>query len=221
MDVNHQLTLLGARYKNEPYTITALIPETSESAALLPQDIIEHRNLYVQLPDTLPTRVAELAATITEPVDSPYEKALLLEAYLRNNHTYDLSVDYLPAGKDFVDYFLFEQQKGYCTYFASSLSILLRKLDIPTRYVEGFRMPNTATNGLYEVAFADGHAWVEAYFDGRGWIILEPTPGANVLNLPKDMAIATDYSAIDLYDIENERAYLTQMKTELQGDREF
>ena len=32
----------------------------------------------------------------------------------------------MPEGYDFVDYFLFHGQEGYCTYFATAMAIMLR-----------------------------------------------------------------------------------------------
>ncbi|MBN2899149.1 MAG: transglutaminase domain-containing protein [Clostridia bacterium] len=212
VDYNGQVTLLGARYKDEAYTINAIRPEASENASLIPESIRFYREEYVQLPENLPERIYILASEITASADTPYDKALAINDYLKNNYTYTLTTEFLPAGEDFVDHFLFVEKRGYCTYFASSLSILLRTLDIPTRYVEGFRMPTDDDNGTYEIPFSNGHAWVEAYFDGRGWITLEPTPGMQTPENPHDIRSIDHASATDIYDLDMERAYFMDMK---------
>ena len=51
---------------------------------------------------------------------------------------YTLEPGKLPDGKDFVDYFYTETKKGYCSHYASTATIMLRMMGIPTRYVEGY-----------------------------------------------------------------------------------
>lgn len=51
---------------------------------------------------------------------------------------YDLSPGKLPKGKDFVNYFLYENKKGFCTHYASAATVILRAMGVPTRYVEGY-----------------------------------------------------------------------------------
>ncbi len=78
---------------------------------------------------------------------------------------------------DAVEYFLFEQKRGYCEQFSSSLAVMARSLGIPARvatgYVSGEYNPFT---GLYEVKASDAHAWVEVYFPRYGWSTFDPTP---------------------------------------------
>ena len=52
--------------------------------------------------------------------------------------TYDLAPGKLPKGKDFVEYFLYKNKKGYCSHYASSAAVILRAMGVPTRYVEGY-----------------------------------------------------------------------------------
>lgn len=51
---------------------------------------------------------------------------------------YDLQPGTLPWGKDFVEYFLNENRKGYCVHFASAGAVILRAMGVPARYVEGY-----------------------------------------------------------------------------------
>ncbi len=80
---------------------------------------------------------------------------------------------------DTVEYFLFEQRRGYCEQFASSLAVMACSIGIPARvatgYVPGEYNPFT---GLHEVRANDAHAWVEVYFPGYGWSTFDPTPGS-------------------------------------------
>ncbi len=127
------------------------------------------------LPDSLPERVRQLAGKITAGAANDYEKARAIEAYLSANYTYTLTPGVFDKSRDFVDQFLFENQRGYCTYFATAMAVLLRCEGIPARYVEGYVLPPSKTGDAYQVTNRQGHAWAEAYFEGMGWLEFEPT----------------------------------------------
>ena len=130
---------------------------------------------YLSLPKDLPKRVYELANEITKDCQNDYDKLLAIQAYLRQ-YPYILNPGGVPEDKDFVDYFLFEGQKGYCTYFASAMAVMSRCIGIPSRYVEGFLIkPDSKKN--YAVLGSNAHSWTEVYLNGFGWIVMEATPG--------------------------------------------
>jgi transglutaminase-like putative cysteine protease len=132
---------------------------------------------YMQLPDTLPQRIRDLADEITKDATNDYDKAVAIEDYLRHNFSYTLTPGGSDLDRDFVDQFLFEGKRGYCTYFATAMVVLLRCEGVPARYVEGYVLPGYANSrGVYEVTKKQGHAWVEVYFEGLGWLTFEPTP---------------------------------------------
>ncbi len=131
---------------------------------------------YLQLPNDLPRRVLDLAERVTAEHSTPLQRALALQAYLKTI-PYDLSVPRAPAGRDFVDYFLFDLRRGYCTYHSSALAVMLRAVGIPSRWVQGFRAEAPPDGTPVEVPFSSAHSWVEAYIPGRGWVTLDPTPG--------------------------------------------
>lgn len=126
---------------------------------------------YLQLPPSLPERVRQEAARVAGQGPDPLARAEALEEYLRR-FPYSLAVPATPSGRDFVDYFLFELRRGYCTYSATAMTVMLRSLGVPARWVEGFVLEAGQSNVLYRHA----HAWVEVYAEGRGWVIFDPTP---------------------------------------------
>lgn len=132
---------------------------------------------YTKLPETLPDRVYELAEEITKGYDTKYDKLKAIENYLITNYTYSLDAVKQPEGEDFVDYFLFESKKGYCTYYATSMAVLGRCIGIPTRYVEGYlgKFNYRDDEYMYLVKNSQAHAWAEAYIEGIGWIPFEAT----------------------------------------------
>lgn len=118
-------------------------------------------------------RMRTLAAEIAENAQTPLDRALMTEQFLRQ-FSYRRATD---AGDD-IDRFLFESGEGYCVHFATAMVLLLRAEGIPARYVEGYlcKLSERDENGQYIVSSTDAHAWAEAYMDGFGWVPLEPTP---------------------------------------------
>ncbi|HEY8730452.1 MAG TPA: transglutaminaseTgpA domain-containing protein [Candidatus Limnocylindria bacterium] len=143
---------------------------------------------YLQLPPSVPARVAQLAQTVTAAAATPYDKAEAIETYLRSTYQYSTVVKAAPAGRDPVDYFLFDLKADFCEYFASSMAIMLREVGVPARVVEGFTA-GELVGDRYAVRELNAHAWVEAYFPGYGWIEFEPTPSQQPFDRP-DAAVA-------------------------------
>ncbi len=130
---------------------------------------------YTRLPDHLQQELYELAAEITAEASTPYDKAYALQTYLSRSYRYALDVEVLPANVDFVSYFLLKSKEGYCTYFASAMTVLCRMVGLPARYVEGY-LAQPEDNGVAYVTGMDGHAWTEVYFKGFGWLTFDATP---------------------------------------------
>ena len=133
---------------------------------------------YLQLPRKLDARIPEFARQITKNSQTPFDKALAIESYLRNRFTYTLNLTGKP-GDDPLAHFLFETRAGHCEYFASAMIIMLRTLGIPSREVNGF-LPGefNELGGDYIVRASDAHSWVEVYFSGADWQTFDPTPPA-------------------------------------------
>jgi transglutaminase-like putative cysteine protease len=141
---------------------------------------------YLQLPRRLPERVRTLANEIVQDADSTYEKALAIQSYLRQ-FPYDLEVPVPPAGRDVVDFFLFDVQRGYCDYYASAFVVLGRAVGIPTRLAIGYAMGGyNYERNCYRVVERDAHSWPEVYFGEYGWIPFEPTAAFIPLERPED-----------------------------------
>lgn len=131
---------------------------------------------YLPLPPELPGRVRELSDRVTRGAGTPYEKALLIEAFLRTNYQYDPYVNTPPDGRDAVDYFLFDAPGGFCTYYASAMAVMLRAEGVPARVASGYLMGvYDREEGAYRVQGAASHTWVEVYFPVYGWVEFEPT----------------------------------------------
>ncbi|NGM70304.1 DUF4129 domain-containing protein [Natronolimnobius sp. AArcel1] len=136
-----------------------------------PEDVTDH---YLQTPETLSDEFHAYTADITADAETPYETATAIEQYLRTSKDYSLEVD-RPDG-DVADEFLLEMDEGYCVYFATAMTQMLRSEDIPARYVSGYTSGQEVSENEYVVRGLDAHAWVEVYFPDHGWVEFEPTP---------------------------------------------
>jgi len=131
---------------------------------------------YLQLPENLPESVTGLTEQITAGIDSPFLKAVAIETWLSENCEYTLTPGNPPENVDFVAHFL-QTRKGYCTYYASAMTVMARSCGIPARYVNGFilkRNPFIKVNDNYIATNANAHAWTEIYLNGIGWIVFDP-----------------------------------------------
>jgi len=161
------------------YEVLSEIPDRSRMLTEASQDFgipAEIADRYLQLPDNIDPRIAQLAGEITSKGRSIPEKAALVEGYLKRHYTYTLNLKWAP-GPQPVSTFLFDSKTGHCEYFASSMAILLRAAAIPTRLVNGFLMGEYNPVGHdYIVRESDAHTWIEAYIPGHGWMEFDPTP---------------------------------------------
>jgi hypothetical protein len=111
-----------------------------------------------------------------------YDEVIALTTYLQTNYRYSQEVGHVPAGRDPVDWFLFDVKIGYCEQFATAETLMLRSLNIPARLATGY------STGDYDpvldqsiVREHDAHAWVEVWFPNHGWIPVDPSPGYSAL----------------------------------------
>lgn len=134
----------------------------------------------LQLPETLPNRVHELAQEITEGHETNFDKAIAIERYFATDG-FEYQTNNIPVpreGQDYVDQFLFETRRGYCDNFSTAMVVLLRSVGVPARWAKGFTAGEEIDGpDLYEVRQDNAHSWVEVYFEGSGWVPFEPTIG--------------------------------------------
>ncbi len=126
--------------------------------------------------------VQDFAKSAAQPGKSDYEKARLIQHAIESAAKYNLHAAATPNDRDPVAYFLFEQKEGYCDLFASSMVLGARSIGIPARYMTGFlpELPNSI-GGKQLVLESDYHAWAELYFKNVGWVVFDPTEGAQAV----------------------------------------
>ncbi len=139
-------------------------PEILDSYLSVPEQIRMNRSV---------TDLSSLAAGGQENL---FDRALSIRNWLRETYPYTLDVSDPPPNTDFVSWFLLGERKGYCTYFASAMTILCRLQGIPARFVAGY-LVRPDPEGYAVVTGKMGHAWTEVYLKGFGWLTLDATPG--------------------------------------------
>lgn len=96
---------------------------------------------------------------------------------IQHSATYNLAYDKAMDGEEnIIVAFLSTYREGVCRHYASSATAVYRALGIPARYTVGF-MLEVAADRKTEIR-TPGHAWVEVYLDGIGWIPVEVTGGS-------------------------------------------
>ncbi len=132
--------------------------------------------VYTALPAHLQPEgiTAQLARDIIRGITDPYTQAQAIEQHLRTRYRYTLSVEEPPPDVDFAAHFLFETREGYCTYFATAMTVLARSVGLPARYVEGF-VARPMPGGATVVTGQEAHAWTEIYIAGLGWVTFDAT----------------------------------------------
>ncbi|HLO32714.1 MAG TPA: transglutaminase-like domain-containing protein [Anaerolineales bacterium] len=167
-------------YKAQSYIPNVTVEELRLASTEYPEEITKR---YLELPDSLPARVRELAAEITQGQNTAYDKAKAIESYLRT-YPYDLNVPAPPEDRDVADYFLFDLKRGYCDYYATAMVVLARASGIPARFVSGYSPGSyDAVSAQYIVRELNAHSWAEIYFPEIGWVEFEPTASEPVINL--------------------------------------
>ncbi|HCC32607.1 MAG TPA: hypothetical protein DEQ28_01710 [Clostridiales bacterium] len=177
LDALGNLSIDGRVPAEQTYRVLARIPLPMPAAAPLDHNA-DVSDDYLQLPADLPARIGELARAITRQAGDDLARARAIQAYLRGI-PYSEQPPLTPRHRDFVDFFLFDLRRGYCTYHSTAMVVLLRSVGVAARWVEGFAVPlPPAAAGVVEIPVANkqAHAWVEAFIPGTGWFTFEPTP---------------------------------------------
>ena len=173
-DANGNLTGMGIPENYEVYSQVRPMP----SERLRSRHITYSENFlryYTRIRRRNP-EIEKLAQEITAGATNVYDRVKLIQSYLETNYQYtttDLPLDSV----DPVAHFLFKRKVGHCEYFATSMVMLLRYVNIPSRMVNGFLEGEYNEIGeFYVVRQSDAHSWVEVYFGNGLWMTFDPSP---------------------------------------------
>ncbi|MBR6393516.1 MAG: transglutaminase domain-containing protein [Ruminococcus sp.] len=183
--VDHEIIVDSDLMYSNPYMIMAQLLESKY------KDFVYDN--YLQIPDN--KDMDEVYAAYSDILSkakgahSAVDKVAVLDELrlrMQEDTKYTLSPGKTPSNRDFINYFLIENKKGYCIHYATSGVILARMAGIPARYATGyvitaddFNDGNLQEDGSYAIDVQDNrsHAWVEIYLDGYGWVPFEFTAG--------------------------------------------
>ncbi len=190
------LTVDESIERGETYVTVTYGPPSREAAAersgqgSYPTEI-ERR--YTQLPEETPQRLTEKTRSIADDADAetPFETAQAVDAWLKTNKEYSLNATH-DRDNDVADEFVFEMDAGYCQYFATAMTAMLRTQGIPARYVTGYGGGERVGDDEYLVRGKHAHGWVEVYIADVGWVTFDPTPAGGRLDADRDEAPVDD-----------------------------
>ena len=165
------------------YTVVSQVPDIDAADLDGPVDYRNYPNVRPYLETgSLDPEVRERAKAVVEAkdADTPFEKALAIQDYLRSKEfRYNLNVPALSAGGNQLRRFLTEVREGYCEQFAIAMAMMARQVGVPSRVAVGFTSGEVVDNNFLQVTTHDAHAWPELWFPETGWVPFEPTPRAD------------------------------------------
>ncbi len=141
-------------------------------------------------------KISSLSKKLTENIEKPIDKIIAIRDYFLSKDEFNQplfaysdnpGVPGIPSANK-LTYFLLENRKGYCAYFAGATLFMLRSLGIPSRVVAGFSTTDRSNKnpGWYWFYQDQAHAWVQVYFQGYGWIDFDTTvPDVNTQQAPQ------------------------------------
>jgi transglutaminase-like putative cysteine protease len=125
-------------------------------------------------------RTWQLAQRLRTEGQTPYEYVLAVSNYL-HGEGFRYTERPPPPGPDVepLDAFLFDSKRGYCQHYSGAMALLLRMGGVPARVVTGFSPGGfSKRRDAWIVRDTDAHSWVEVWFEGYGWVTVDPTPAA-------------------------------------------
>jgi len=92
--------------------------------------------------------------------------------------------------RDTIDDFWFEQRRGFCEHYASAFVFLARAAGIPARVVVGYQgAEKNPLADYYIVRYANAHAWTEVWFEGEGWVRIDPTAAIALSRIEDELLV--------------------------------
>jgi transglutaminase-like putative cysteine protease len=115
-----------------------------------------------------------------------YETVQELNTWVYNNFKYIKGITTVETTLDEI----WNLKAGVCQDFAHILLLMLRLLNIPSRYVSGYVCPKDSS------LRGEGatHAWAEAFIPYYGWLGIDPTNNCVVNDLHVRLAIGRNFS---------------------------
>ncbi|BCX48921.1 hypothetical protein HAHE_28290 [Haloferula helveola] len=155
--------------------------------------------LDVAVPDAVPDRFLELPggalgfriadlARVVQGEGGLVERLVRIRNHLRTTLEYSLVTEN-EDGRDPLENFMFDEQRGHCEFFATAGALLARSAGVPSRICYGWSGGTYYESGrLFVFRSREAHAWAEVWLEGWGWVVLDPTPPTAFVNGRPDLA---------------------------------
>ena len=189
LEINHHdVIAAGTVNSNEPYVLGVGIGTPREVLGRARRDVL------LTLPSQLRQSVVDLAQSICVDKITPRAKAQAIEEFFNANFKYSLQKTVSPKNVDPLVHFLETRHPSHCEFFASATAVLLRAVNVPTRYVTGYVVTEFSDEQEYWLARnRDAHAWVEAYDElSEQWFPVEATVGRSYVTLTAEEQDVSD-----------------------------
>jgi transglutaminase-like putative cysteine protease len=119
------------------------------------------------------------------------EFAKRVSGYLQSGHAYSLESVIPPGEADRLLRWVESDAPGHCELYAGALVLICRYAGYPARLVTGFAGGDwNGFENYYMVRNRHAHAWCEVFDEEKGWLRIDPTPGAAVTQGSVEAALA-------------------------------
>lgn len=169
------------------YTVVSRVPyrrqgQLQQAGNIYPESISNYYlNISPEIKETVKEKAEALLLKAGRELPSNYDKALYLAQAIKQNYEVKTDMGLLAEGEDLVTAFL-ERGGGFPDQFATVYTMMLRSLDIPSRFTVGFASGQfNPFTGYYVVHNTDAHALTEVYFPNYGWFYFDPLPGHEII----------------------------------------
>lgn len=150
------------------------------SEPYLPTPYQIHKELpeNLQIPLDIRTQVRALALQVTHGAVGNQAKARRIENWFHQNFQYSLNTPAVAIGVDPVVDFIRHRKPGFCSWFASGMTLMLRAVGVPAHLVSGwYGMEYNDLAKVWVVREKHAHDWVEVWDEGKKqWDTYDPTP---------------------------------------------
>ncbi len=144
---------------------------------------LEYVNAYTTLPsDILTSDIFIKAYTFYNSSESVYNITKKMFNYFQNEFVYNPLVTFNPSNYSNIIEQLLDTHVGNSIYFATAMTVFLRCVGIPARFVLGtdtglvYRDIATGLPLHNEILTSNLRALVEVYIPNLGWVYVDPTP---------------------------------------------
>jgi len=134
------------------------------------------RQQNLQLPSSGDSKARELAESLFLRANGDHEAYIQLVLDWLRDRPFVYTLKPPKLGRNSVDEFLFDTQKGFCAHYSSAFAFLMRAAGVPARVVAGYQGGELNPMGNYLLVHQfDAHAWNEVWIKNQGWVRVDPT----------------------------------------------